>query len=90
MEVKRGQNRGLSTPPCLPLACLQARLNHEITNKRVKPLAALLRQGINNQSVEPTYESKVAKSKCRMPTKVHVLPTMNSLPPNATCRTPQY
>ena len=56
----------------------------------MKPLATLLRQGINNQSGKSTYKSKVAKSKCKMPAKVHVLPTMNSLPPNATCCIPQY
>ena len=56
----------------------------------MKPLATLLRQGINNQLGKPTYESKVAKSKYKMPAKVHVLPTMNPLPPNATCHIPQY
>jgi len=48
MEDKRGQNRGLSLPHVYLLLVPQARLDHEITKKGVKPLATLLRQGMNN------------------------------------------
>jgi len=44
-----------------------------------KPLATLLRQGMDNQSIRPTYELKVAKSKCEMLAQAHVLSFMNSL-----------
>ena len=84
MKAKRGQKTFI-TPPCLPLACPQARLNHKITKKGGKPLAILLRQGMNNQSIRPTYELTVEKSKCKMLAKAHVLPSMNSPYQNATC-----
>jgi len=60
-------------------SCLSPRLNHELTKKGVKPLATLLRQGMDNQSIRPTYELKVVKSKCEMLAKAHGLSSMNSL-----------
>ena len=42
-----------------------------------KPLATLLRQRMNNQSIRLTYALKVAKSKWELFAKEHVLPSMN-------------